>query len=84
MTEVCLKCGNEDCSTLFQWILPDTEQGDQCYYEDFQKTHPQEKDCQEDCCLICAFRDCPYKEPFHYHHDDCPSCFSASKGTLIK
>jgi len=24
---------------------------------------------------VCAARDCPYGEIFHYHHDGCPSCY---------
>lgn len=27
-------------------------------------------------CLACGMRDCPHKEPFHYHHDGCPECDS--------
>jgi len=25
-------------------------------------------------CMECGERDCPYKEPLHYHHDGCPAC----------
>ena len=25
-------------------------------------------------CSICAVRDCAEGDPFHYHHDGCPSC----------
>lgn len=25
-------------------------------------------------CSICAVRDCPKDDPFHYYHDGCPSC----------
>ena len=26
-------------------------------------------------CMFCAIRDCPFDEPFHYHHDGCPACY---------
>jgi len=29
----------------------------------------------EKICIICGWRDCPHKEPLHYHHDGCPACF---------
>lgn len=38
-------------------------------------THPSYNNCADDECTICAERDCPYKEPFHYHHDGCPACY---------
>lgn len=28
--------------------------------------------CPHDECVVCAVRDCPGKEPLHYHHDGCP------------
>jgi hypothetical protein len=27
-------------------------------------------------CGACAVRDCPHKEPLHYHHDGCPACWA--------
>lgn len=27
-------------------------------------------------CVNCSERDCPDKDPMHYHHDGCPSCTS--------
>jgi len=32
-------------------------------------------DCDVPECLGCGIRDCPGKEPLHYHHDGCPWCF---------
>jgi|SRR5579859_8084175 len=41
--------------------------------------HPSIRECNLEGgeCSICAVRDCPYEDPFHYHHDGCPSCESA-------
>ena len=25
-------------------------------------------------CIVCGWRDCPTKNPLHYHHDGCPDC----------
>jgi hypothetical protein len=36
--------------------------------------HPATKDCPDQECLVCGIRDCPHKEPLHYHHDGCPVC----------
>jgi hypothetical protein len=30
--------------------------------------------CREPECYLCAMRDCPYHEPFHYHQNGCPAC----------
>lgn len=30
--------------------------------------------CENDECSVCAVRDCPHREPLHYHHDGCPAC----------
>jgi hypothetical protein len=30
-------------------------------------------------CSICGVLDCPYGDPFHYHHDGCPSEYVAEK-----
>ncbi|KKN67005.1 hypothetical protein LCGC14_0465590 [marine sediment metagenome] len=46
------------------------------------KTHP--KDCEEDECIICGYRDCQYKEPLHYHHDGCPACYNAEVNKSLK
>lgn len=32
--------------------------------------------CPNDECMICGIRDCPHREPLHYHHDGCPACYS--------
>jgi len=32
--------------------------------------------CEIDECQICAVRDCPSREPLHYHHDGCPACWT--------
>lgn len=37
-------------------------------------SHPIKAVCDEDECFICAVRDCPEREPLHYHHDGCPAC----------
>jgi hypothetical protein len=39
--------------------------------------------CDAECCG-CGIRDCPYKEELHYHHDGCPSCYSAMKACPSK
>lgn len=39
-------------------------------------SHPPTDVCEEPECLVCAFRDCPYQEPLHYHHDGCPACWA--------
>lgn len=39
--------------------------------------HPSADDCPDPECEICALRDCPFKEPLHYHHDGCPICSQA-------
>ena len=31
--------------------------------------------CQVEECMICGVRDCPGREPLHYHHDGCPYCY---------
>lgn len=36
-------------------------------------THPPTNECDEDECMVCGIRDCPYGEPLHYHHDGCPA-----------
>jgi|WetSurMetagenome_2_1015567.scaffolds.fasta_scaffold42505_10 hypothetical protein len=46
-------------------------------FEKEVKNHPKLKDCElgeAGECIICGYRDCPFKEPFHYHHDGCPAC----------
>ena len=30
-----------------------------------------------------AIKDCPHGEPFHYHHDGCPSCEAEEEATKI-
>jgi hypothetical protein len=30
--------------------------------------------CPVDECMVCSVRECPYREPLHYHHDGCPAC----------
>jgi hypothetical protein len=30
---------------------------------------------------MCAIRDCPQLEPFHYHHDGCPACSGVATTT---
>lgn len=32
--------------------------------------------CSNDECMVCGIRDCPHREPLHYHHDGCPACHS--------
>lgn len=38
--------------------------------------HPSAAVCPREECITCAERDCPHKDPLHYHHDGCPSCYS--------
>lgn len=35
--------------------------------------HPETAACEDPECMICGYRDCPYHEPLHYHHDGCPA-----------
>lgn len=37
--------------------------------------HPSTESCKDVTCQVCAMRDCPYKEPLHYHQDGCPACY---------
>lgn len=30
--------------------------------------------CRLEYCVSCAVRDCEHHDPYHYHHDGCPSC----------
>lgn len=32
--------------------------------------------CMDEDCFSCAASQCPYKDPLHHHHDECPSCYS--------
>ena len=41
---------------------------------DAAKIHPTTDECDDPECLICGYRDCPFHEPLHYHHDGCPAC----------
>lgn len=36
--------------------------------------HPPTDECPDMECGLCAKRDCPQKDVFHFHHDGCPSC----------
>lgn len=36
--------------------------------------HPAAEACEADECMVCSWRDCPHREPLHYHHDGCPCC----------
>ena len=39
------------------------------------KAEVYEHTCPDDDeCLACGARDCPAKEPLHWHHDGCPVC----------
>ncbi len=72
--KLCQKCGNDDCKQLSEMYDDKT-----CFYYDKIWNHPSYENCKEDECYVCCIRDCPYKEPFHHHHDGCPSCISAEK-----
>jgi len=43
-------------------------------FEGLSKTHPKTEECLDDECIHCGYRDCPWNEPLHYHHDGCPAC----------
>lgn len=34
--------------------------------------------CTECECMVCSVLLCPYHEPLHFHHDECPSCYTSS------
>ncbi len=38
--------------------------------------------CPDEDCFFCAWRDCPRRDVFHYHHDGCPSCSRAPRPSL--
>ena len=42
--------------------------------KDYEHTCGDENLRDDDECLACGERDCPFKEPLHYHHDGCPQC----------
>lgn len=31
--------------------------------------------CPVDECTACSVRECPHRDPLHFHHDGCPSCW---------
>jgi hypothetical protein len=35
--------------------------------------------CPDDECSRCAEIICPDRDPFHFHGDGCPSCYSAGR-----
>lgn len=39
--------------------------------------HPPTEECPDEECQVCSIRDCPSKDPLHYHHDGCTSCWMA-------
>ena len=45
-------------------------------------THPPTDQCEDMECLVCGMRDCPWGEPLHYHHDDCPACWAHEQEAL--
>lgn len=44
-----------------------------------EKNHPPTDQCTVPECMDCGYRDCPYAEPLHYHHDGCPACAPTAK-----
>jgi hypothetical protein len=40
--------------------------------------------CPDDECSLCAIRECPFKDMFHFHHDGCPSCYTEALETEEK
>lgn len=40
--------------------------------------HPAFMECKVSECGECGARDCPRDDALHYHHDGCPSCWSAA------
>jgi hypothetical protein len=47
-------------------------------FEQKVRIHPATNDCPDMECAYCAARDCPFRDMFHYHHDGCPSCLTAT------
>jgi len=47
---------------------------DENYFKEKLINHPDTNKCSDSECIICGYRDCPYNEPLHYHHDGCPVC----------
>lgn len=46
-------------------------------FRQMTNAHVREPDCSESECALCGFLDCPFEDPLHYHHDGCPSCWTA-------
>lgn len=40
---------------------------------DWKPQHISET-CTDSECHECGEKDCPHREPLHYHHDGCPAC----------
>lgn len=40
------------------------------------RNHPPYAECDDAECMVCGVRDCPHGEPLHYHHDECPACYT--------
>ena len=60
-----------DCHADFfteEAIIPEVERLKK-ELEHYSKGHPRTEDCSDEECSECAERDCPYKDPHHYHHD---------------
>lgn len=38
------------------------------------KGHPPVDECDDSECMVCGYRDCPFRCPEHYRHDGCPVC----------
>lgn len=66
-TEPCL-CGPEhraDCPLC---------RGSGQVAHDCSPPHQAQDGCGSEC-YACSLRDCPHREPLHYHHDGCPACY---------
>lgn len=42
--------------------------------EDMKDCTGDASTCPVEECMACGLRDCPHREPLHYHHDGCPAC----------
>lgn len=40
--------------------------------------------CTDEDCFSCAASQCPYQDPLHHHHDECPSCYTEATKVLAE
>lgn len=58
--------------TTIDWAFHEIAEND----DEYRRWHDQVHTCfcRSEDCVSCAVRDCEHHDPYHYHHDGCPSC----------